>query len=79
MEHFLVRCPELDLKRDPEIFRITTPMTSEEQTTHILFEIKQYQKVAKMIRNMWEYRKHRKYNLRPPEQKRVRVHVKGTA
>ena len=61
-----MRCPELDLKIDPEILRMTTPMTSEEQTTHILFEIQQYQKVTKMIKNMWEFKKYRKYNLRPP-------------
>ena len=66
LEHFLVRCPELDLKRNPEIVRMDIPMTSEEQTLHILFKSKQYQEVGKMIRNMWEYRKHRNDNLRPP-------------
>ena len=61
LEHFLVRCPELDLKRDPEILRMATPMTSEEQTIHILFEVKQYQKVAKIIRNMSESNAGQKY------------------
>ena len=42
------------------------PMTSEEKTAHILFKNKNYKKVAIMIRSMWEYRKYRKDNLRPP-------------
>ena len=54
------------MKRDPEILRTDTDMTSEQKTTHILFENKQYSKVARMIRNMWEYRKYRKDHLRPP-------------
>ena len=65
LEHFLIRCPELHIKRDPEILRMNTDMTSEQKTTHILFENKQYSKVARMIRNMWEYRKYRKDNLKP--------------
>ena len=66
LKHFQIRCPELQIKRDPEILRTNTDMTSEQKTAHILFENKQYSKVARMIRNMWEYRKYRKYNLRPP-------------
>ena len=63
LEHFLIRCPELHRKRDPEILRTETDMTSEQKTAHILFENKQFIKIARMIRNMWEYRK---YRLRPP-------------
>ena len=66
LEHFLVKCPELERKRDPEIMEMELPMTSEEKTSHTLFKNMQYQKLAKMIRGMWEYRKYRKDNLRPP-------------
>ena len=50
LEHFLIRCPELHTKRDPEIMSMTTDMTSEQKTNHILFENKQYSKVARMIK-----------------------------
>ena len=66
LEHSLVRCPDLNQKRNKEIMKQRIPMTSEEQTLHILFKSKQYQEVGKMIRNMWEYRKHRKGRLKPP-------------
>ena len=66
LEHFLVRCPELSRKRNPEVIKTETPMTSEEKTAHILFENKNHKVVANMIRSMWEYRKYRKDNLRPP-------------
>ena len=66
LEHFLVRCPDLDQKRNKEIMEQSTPMTSEERTLYILFKSKQYQEVGKMIRNIWEYRKHRKDKLKPP-------------
>ena len=59
LEHFLVRCPDLDQKRNQEIMKQRIPMTSEEQTLHILFKSKQYQEVGMMIINIWEYRKHR--------------------
>ena len=52
LEHFLVKCPELERKRDPEIMEMELPMTSKEKTSHILFKNKQYQKLAKMIRGM---------------------------
>ena len=66
LEHFLVRCPELNRKKNQEVIKTETPMTSEEKTTHILFRNKNHKKVAYMIRSMWEYRKYRKDNLRPP-------------
>ena len=65
----MIRCPEMHRKRDPELLRTETDMTSEQKTAHILFENKQFIKVARMIRNMWEYRKDR---LRPPSQKKER-------
>ena len=73
LEHFLVRCPDLNQKRNLEIMKKVIPMTSEEQTLHILFKCKQYQKVGKIIRNMWEYRKLRKDKLKPPLLKKRKV------
>ena len=54
LEHFLTKCPALHRKGD---------QTPEQQTAHILFKEKQYEKTAKMIKIMWEYRKDL---LRPP-------------
>ena len=42
LEHFLARCPDLNQKRDLEIIKQDIPMTSEEQTFHIIFKCKQY-------------------------------------
>ena len=45
LEHFLIRCPELQGKKDPEMLRIETDMTSEQKIAHILFENKQFMKL----------------------------------
>ena len=66
LEHFIVRCPELEGKRYQDIMERELPMTSEERTTHIRFRNKNYRKIAIMIRGMWEHRKIRKDSLRPP-------------
>ena len=50
LEHFLIRCPVLQGKRDPEIMKTETQMTSEQKTAHILFEKKQFMKAARMIK-----------------------------
>ena len=44
LEHFLIRCPELEGKRNPEIIEGGLPMTSKEITAHILFRNKEYKK-----------------------------------
>ena len=44
----------------------TDTMTVEEKTIHILFRNKQHNEVGKMIRSMWNYRKHRKDIMKPP-------------
>ena len=39
LEHFLVRCPELSRKRNPEVIKTETPMTSEEKNSpHTLWK-----------------------------------------
>ena len=63
LEYFLIKCPVLQRKRDPIIISTNTNLTPEQQTAHILFKEKQYEKTAKMIKNMWDYRKD---VLRPP-------------
>ena len=39
-------------------------MTAEEKTIHILFKEKHYNETGKMIRSMWEYRKHRRDKMK---------------
>ena len=39
-------------------------MTTEERTIQILFKEKHYNETGKMIRNMWEYRKHRRDKIK---------------
>ena len=63
LEHFLIKCPVLQGKRDPGIIKTNTNQTSEQQTAHILFEEKQFARTARMIKSMWDYRKDM---LRPP-------------
>ena len=65
LEHFIVRCPELEGKRNPEIMEEGPPINSEEKTVHILFGINKFQETAAIIRGMWTYRKHRRDDLRP--------------
>ena len=38
-------------------------MTAEERTIQILFKEKKYNETGRMIRNMWEYRKHRRNKI----------------
>ena len=40
-------------------------MTAEERTIQILFKEKHYNEIGKMIRSMWEYRKHRRDKMKP--------------
>ena len=39
-------------------------MTAEEKTVHMLFKEKHYNETGKIIRNMWEYRKHRRDKIK---------------
>ena len=57
LEHFLIKCPALQGKSDLTIINTYTSLTPEQQTAHILFKEKQYENTAKMIKNMWDYRK----------------------
>ena len=66
LEHFLVRCPELEVKRNRKIMKNELRMTSGERTLHILFKDKQHNEVGRMIRSMWNYRKHRRDKMKPP-------------
>ena len=56
LEHFLIKCSAFQRIRDPIIININTNQTPEQQTAHILFKEKQYERTAKMIKNMWNYR-----------------------
>ena len=66
LEHFMIRYPKLECKRNKEIIEKEIQITFEEKTLHILFKNKQHHEVGKMIRSMWEYSKHRKDRLKPP-------------
>ena len=39
-------------------------MTAEESNIQILFKEKNYNETGRMIRNMWEYRKHRRDKIK---------------
>ena len=65
LEHFMVKCQELEGKRNPRLME-GPPMSSEEKTIHILFRNNKYQETATMIKDMWNLRKHRRDDLRPP-------------
>ena len=41
-------------------------MTSEEKTIQILFKSRNYQETALMLKDMWNLRKKRRDDLRPP-------------
>ena len=57
LEHFLIKCPILENKRDPEIIGPWKNMDTETQTVNILFKWGNYEKTANMIQRMWEFRK----------------------
>ena len=63
--HFVVECPELEGKRNKELMK-GPPMSSEEKTIQILFKNKKYQETAVMLKDMWNLRKKRRDDLRPP-------------
>ena len=58
LEHFLIKCPELEKKRNKEIMKNEQRMTAEKRTIQKLFKEKPYSEIGKIIRNMLEYRKH---------------------
>ena len=63
LQHFLVTCPMLELKRDREIMEAWRNIDKQKQTVDILFNEKRFDKTGNMIRRMWQ---HRKDLLRPP-------------
>ena len=62
---FVVECPGLEGKRNKNLME-GPPMTSEEKTIQILFKSKNYQETALMLKDMWNLRKKRRDDLRPP-------------
>ena len=52
LEHFLIKCPELEKKRNKEIMKNEHRMTAEERTIQMLFKEKHYSEIGKMIRSM---------------------------
>ena len=65
LEHFLVECQKLEEKRNPSIMEGPL-MLSEEKTIQILFRNKNHQKIALIVKNMWNLRKKMRDDLRPP-------------
>ena len=54
LEHFLIKYPELEKKRNKEIMKNEQRMTAEERTIQIMFKEKHYGETGKMIRSMWD-------------------------
>ena len=63
LQHFLVTCPILKIKRDREIMEAWRNIDKMKQAVDILFNEKRYDKTGRMIRRMCL---HRKDLLRPP-------------
>ena len=63
LEHFLVKCPLLECKRDIEVTGPWKNLTSEKQTAYILFKDKNYERNSDMVKKI---RLQRKDLLRPP-------------
>ena len=53
----MVKCPELQSKRDPGIIEPWKNLETKKQTAYILFKETNYERTANMIRNMYEHRK----------------------
>ena len=69
LEHFLIKCPVLEGKRNKKIMKNKQEMTAEEIIIQILFKEKHYNEIGKMIRNMCGYRKHRRDKMKPQWEK----------
>ena len=65
LEHFVVKCQELEGKRNPKLME-GPPISSEVKTIHILFRNKKHQETAIMLKDMWNLRINRRDDLRPP-------------
>ena len=65
LEYFIVRCPELEGKRNTELLQ-GLPITSEEKTIHILYKKDRFQETERMIKDMWNLGKCRRDDLRTP-------------
>ena len=62
--HFLIECKYLNNQRDKELFNeITSKKTKIHQVRMLLFKIKQWDKTAEMIQQMWNKRKNIMENL----------------
>ena len=63
LEHFMVKCPRLQYKRDIKATRLWEDQDTGKQTAYMLFKDKNYERMGNMIRKMWL---HRKELLKPP-------------
>ena len=63
--HFLIKCKELENKRDYKLIdrNIQNP---EERLRELLYKNKEHQEVGKLIKNLWMLRKDRINDLMPP-------------
>ena len=59
----MIKCPELEGKRDQTVTEPWKELDTKQQTAHILYKGTNYERTASMIKKMWEYRKDL---LRPP-------------
>ena len=63
LEHFLVICPKLQSRGNPEVTDKWKNLSTKQQTANILFKEKEYNRTGDMIKKMWLYRKDL---LKPP-------------
>ena len=57
LEHFLLKCPRLQCKRDKEAIKPWENLDTKKQTAYILFKDKNYERSGNMIRKMWLHTK----------------------
>ena len=63
LEHFLVVCPMIQVKRDGEIMKKWQNLDDTKKTASILFKDREFERTGYMIKIMWL---HRKELLKPP-------------
>ena len=63
LKHFLLVCPRLRSRRNGELMRKWCNADKDQQMVDLLFNEKDYDKIRKMIKSMWNMRKDL---LRPP-------------
>ena len=57
LEHFLVKCPMLQSKRNSEAIEKWEHLDTKKQTAYLLFKDKDFDRIGNMIKRMWLHRK----------------------